>query len=81
MSLDAHSLTLPSLGKVKMEDRKRSIASDHDDLGPPTKRQAVNSGPNGTKSHADAEHPWSDDIQVRDAISSWKMTCANICVM
>jgi E3 ubiquitin-protein ligase BRE1 len=71
MSLDAHPVAFPSLGKVKMEDRKRSIAPDQEDLGPPAKRQAVTSGPNGARAHTDADLPWNDEIQVRRPIPSF----------
>lgn len=50
-----------------MEDRKRPAAQSSDDLGPPTKRQAVN----GTgKSQMDADMPWKDDLEAyqKDAI-------------
>ena len=60
MTTAARSAPVPSLGPVKMEDRKRSIVADADASAPPTKRQAVN----GVKSHADADMPWKDDLEV-----------------
>ncbi|KAF2128631.1 E3 ubiquitin-protein ligase-like protein bre1 [Dothidotthia symphoricarpi CBS 119687] len=66
MRLEARTVAPPSLGPVKMEDRKRP--SVHDDNAPPAKRQAVTV--NGARSHPDADLPWKDDIEAfqKDAI-------------
>jgi len=77
MRLAARTVAPPSLDPVKMEDRKRPIA---DDSAPPAKRQAVTV--NGARSHADADLPWKDDIEVRLASlarpSRHAQACANI---
>lgn len=42
--MKSHTLetgAFPSAIKTKMEDRKRAIVADHDDAGPPSKRQAT----------------------------------------
>ncbi|KAJ4337572.1 E3 ubiquitin-protein ligase bre1 [Didymella glomerata] len=64
MRLEARTVAPPSLGHVKMEDRKRP--SGHDNPAPPAKRQAVTV--NGARSHPDADMPWKDDIEVRPPI-------------
>lgn len=64
MSLDTCLVPLPSLGLVKMEDRKRPAFSDQDDTAPPSKRQAISSATNGAKLHADADVPFKDEIEV-----------------
>ncbi|KAF2756026.1 E3 ubiquitin-protein ligase-like protein bre1 [Pseudovirgaria hyperparasitica] len=53
-----------------MEDRKRSMVPEHDELAPPAKRQAMSNNANGTKTHPDADLPWKEDLEnfQKDAI-------------
>lgn len=53
----------PALGKAIMDERKRPSVSDPDDTAPPAKKHAPTV--NGSKSQADADLPWKDDIDVR----------------
>lgn len=46
-----------------MEDRKRPASNDHDNVGPPLKRQATTVNGAG-RSHPDADMPWQDDLEV-----------------
>lgn len=55
---------------VKMDDRKRS----GEDLAPPSKRQAVN----GKSTSADADMPWSADLEV-SSLSSYGITSFSSC--
>lgn len=61
MRLASQSVTGPSLGVAKMEDRKRPAMTDRDDTAPPAKRQATLS--NGTKALADLD-PLADRDRV-----------------
>lgn len=61
---EGHSVSLSSVGKVKMEERKRSIAVDPDDVYP-SKRQAT--AANGTLPRMDTEK--EKDIEVCPAPS------------
>lgn len=61
MRLASKSVTGPSLGVAKMEDRKRPAMSDRDETAPPAKRQATLS--NGTKALADLD-PLTDRDRV-----------------
>ena len=69
----ATALSVPPLGLVKMEDRKRASASDHhDDSAPPAKRQATNVNGPVTEPAADAVNfgthgsSWTIELEVRD---------------
>lgn len=55
----AHSIAIPSFDKVKMEERKRSLANDVDDLAP-RKRQMKDE--NGQAMRMDAEK--EKDVEV-----------------
>ena len=62
-------VALKTPGLVKMEDRKRPAAHDHDDNASPLKRQATSV--NGTnKSHQDSDIPWKDDLEVRRRLNT-----------
>ena len=61
------SHVLPSV-TVKMEERKRAAAPDHEEQGPPLKKQST--GVNGThKSHQYSEMPGQDDLEVVTPLS------------
>lgn len=55
-------------GLVKMDDRKRAAAHDHNDSAPPSKKQATSVN-GGSKPHPDADMPWKDDLEVRKSIA------------
>ena len=62
MTVEARSVSVPSLGLVKMEDtRKRTAIADPDDALPPPKRQATLV--NGKKSEEFAD--WDPNMEVR----------------
>jgi len=70
----ATALSVPPLGLVKMEDRKRASASDHhDDSAPPAKRQATNVNGPVAEPAADAVNfgthgsSWTVELEVRDS--------------
>ena len=65
--VEARPLPLSSSGTVKMEERKRPASHDHEDGGPPHKRQvtAVNGG---AKGHPEADMPGKDELEVSLAI-------------
>jgi len=72
MSLEAPVVSVPPLGPVKMEDRKRASASDHnDDSAPPAKRQATSMNGPVVESAADTPKfgthgsPWQVELEVR----------------
>lgn len=65
--VEARSVSLSSAGLVKMEERKRPAAYDHDDSAPPLKRQATSVN-GGGKGHPD-DMPWKDELEVSPAIS------------
>lgn len=48
---------------IKMEEKKRPVSHDHEDSGPPLKKQAMSVN-GGSKSHVDADMPWQDDLEV-----------------
>ncbi|KAI9818534.1 MAG: E3 ubiquitin-protein ligase bre1 [Pycnora praestabilis] len=52
-----------------MEDRKRPAHYDHDDGGPPAKKQATSVN-GASKNHSDSDMPWKDDLEryQKDAI-------------
>ena len=56
-------VAVPSLHKVKMEERKRSLAPDADDHAPSRKRQLKDE--NGQAMRMDPEK--EKDVEVRDA--------------
>ena len=56
-------VSLSSSGLVKMDERKRPAAPDHEDSAPPSKKQATSVNGAG-KAHIDAEMPWRDDLEV-----------------
>jgi len=66
--------SVPPLGLVKMEDRKRASASDHhDDSAPPAKRQATNVNGPVAEPAADAVNfgthgsSWTVELEVCDS--------------
>lgn len=62
MTLEARSVSVPSLGLFKMEDtRKRTVPADPDEALPPPKRQATLV--NGNKSEPFAD--WDPNMEVR----------------
>ena len=68
-------ISVPPLGFVKMEDRKRPIASDpHDDMSPPAKRIATDLKPSIPESAADPikfgteGSPWQVELEVQHDI-------------
>ena len=75
MTVEAASApSVPPLGLVKMEDRKRASASDHhDDSAPPAKRQATNVNGPVAEPAADAVNfgthgsSWTVELEVRDS--------------
>ncbi|ODM20387.1 E3 ubiquitin-protein ligase bre1 [Aspergillus cristatus] len=58
-------------GLVKMEDRKRSAANDHNDSAPPSKKQATSVN-GGSKPHPDADMPWKDDLERFQKDAIWR---------
>lgn len=56
-------VSLSSSGPLKMDERKRPAAHDHEDSAPPSKKQATFVNGAG-KPHIDAEMPWKDDLEV-----------------
>lgn len=69
--VEARPLPLSSSGIVKMEERKRPAPHDHEDAGPPHKRQvtAINGG---SKGHQDADMPGKDELEVSLAIFGFR---------
>ncbi|KAF2218780.1 BRE1 E3 ubiquitin ligase-domain-containing protein [Elsinoe ampelina] len=69
----------PSALKLKMEDRKRTIVADHDDAGPPSKRQAT--AANGA-SRMDADKEKDVENYQKDAIlrqmKEYKRNCKEL---
>ncbi|KAL8694075.1 MAG: hypothetical protein Q9218_001190 [Villophora microphyllina] len=54
-----------------MEERKRPATTDHDNAGPPLKRQAT--AVNGAgRSHPDADMPWQDDLERFQKEAIWR---------
>ncbi|KAK2764876.1 E3 ubiquitin-protein ligase bre1 [Arachnomyces sp. PD_36] len=68
-AIEASPVSLPESGLVKMEDRKRPAAYDHNDSAPPLKKQATSLNGSG-KPHPDTDMPWRDDLEriQKDAI-------------
>lgn len=65
-----------SSGLIKMEERKRPVSHDHNDSGPPTKKQAISM--NGTsKSHVDVDMPWQDDLEASPPITHASSCCVS----
>ena len=62
-AIEASPVSLPESGLVKMEDRKRPAAYDHNDSAPPLKKQATSLNGSG-KPHPDTDMPWKDDLEV-----------------
>lgn len=56
-------VSLSSSGLMKMDERKRPAAHDHEDSGLPSKKQVMSVNGAG-KAHIDAEMPWRDDLEV-----------------
>ncbi|KAI4260243.1 MAG: hypothetical protein LQ352_000365 [Teloschistes flavicans] len=54
-----------------MEDRKRPASNDHDNVGPPLKRQATTVNGAG-RSHPDADMPWQDDLERFQKEAIWR---------
>lgn len=61
--VESHPVSLTSSEPFKMEDRKRLASNDHENAGPPLKRQATTVNGAG-RSHPDADMPWQDDLEV-----------------
>ena len=61
--IEARSVTLPSSGLVKMEERKRPLPPEPEEYAPPHKRQATSVN-GGSKGHADADVPGKDELEV-----------------
>ncbi|RWQ92857.1 hypothetical protein C8Q69DRAFT_476586 [Paecilomyces variotii] len=62
------SLVAPSESGLKMEDRKRPAAYDHNnDSAPPSKKQATSLN-GGGKPHPDTDMPWKDDLEVSSPV-------------
>lgn len=62
-AVEASPVSLPESSLVKMEDRKRPAAYDHNDSAPPLKKQATSLN-GGGKPHPDTDMPWKDDLEV-----------------
>ncbi|KAF4547950.1 E3 ubiquitin-protein ligase bre1-like protein [Elsinoe fawcettii] len=80
--MKSHTLdtgAFPSALKLKMEDRKRTIVADHDDAGPPSKRQAT--AANGA-SRMDADKEKDVENYQKDAIltqmKEYKRNCKDL---
>ncbi|KAL9587749.1 MAG: hypothetical protein Q9212_000041 [Teloschistes hypoglaucus] len=54
-----------------MEDRKRPATNDHENAGPPLKRQATTVNGAG-RSHPDADMPWQDDLERFQKEAIWR---------
>lgn len=61
--VESHPVSLTSSEPFKMEDRKRPATNDHENAGPPLKRQVTTVNGAG-RSHPDADMPWQDDLEV-----------------
>jgi E3 ubiquitin-protein ligase BRE1 len=77
MSLEAATVvSVPSLGRSKMEDRKRAITSDHhDEMSPPAKRIATDVKPSSVS------EPAADPIKFGTEGSPWQVeleVCVNL---
>lgn len=66
---EAQLLSVSPAGLVKMDEKKRPAAHNHDDHAPPRKKQAtaVNGG---NKPDPDADMPWKDDLEVCSSLRS-----------
>lgn len=58
MRLEARSVSIQTLGLVKMEDRKRAAVPDLDDSAPPAKRQATLVNGAKPSSEVDRDPEW-----------------------
>ncbi|KAJ9665035.1 E3 ubiquitin-protein ligase bre1 [Coniosporium apollinis] len=68
MKLDTRTVAaVPSLGLVKMEDRKRPVMADSEDAAPPAKRQATVNGAKPVSDDADS-HLKELELYQKDAI-------------
>ncbi|KAJ9401537.1 hypothetical protein DTO282F9_1734 [Paecilomyces variotii] len=66
------SLVAPSESGLKMEDRKRPAAYDHNnDSAPPSKKQATSLN-GGGKPHPDTDMPWKDDLERFQKDAIWR---------
>ncbi|KAL8782032.1 MAG: hypothetical protein Q9194_000045 [Teloschistes cf. exilis] len=54
-----------------MEDRKRPAPNDHENAGPPLKRQTTTVNGAG-RSHPDADMPWQDDLERFQKEAIWR---------
>ena len=61
--IQSRAVYFSSSDLIKMEERKRPAAHDHDTSEPPLKRQATNVN-GAAKGHIDADMPWKDDLEV-----------------
>ncbi|KKK16264.1 hypothetical protein P175DRAFT_0525535 [Aspergillus ochraceoroseus IBT 24754] len=68
---EASPVAPPESGFVKMEDRKRAAAYDHNDSAPPLKKQATSVN-GGSKPHPDADMPWKDDLERFQKDAIWR---------
>lgn len=62
-AVEATPVASSESGLVKMEDRKRAAAYDHNESAPPLKKQATSVN-GSSKPHPDADMPWKDDLEV-----------------
>lgn len=84
-AIEASPVSLSESGLVKMEDRKRPAAYDHNDSAPPLKKQATSLN-GGGKPHPDTDMPWKDDLEVsqrcchiaKAARVAWKWEFTNV---
>ncbi|BDD61842.1 E3 ubiquitin-protein ligase bre1 [Monascus purpureus] len=58
-------------GLVKMEDRKRAAAYDHNESAPPLKKHATSVN-GSSKPHPDADMPWKDDLERFQKDAIWR---------
>lgn len=62
-SAEAELMSISPSGLVKMDEKKRPAAHNHDEHAHPRKKQ-VTSVNGGNKSDPDADMPWKDDLEV-----------------
>jgi len=62
--IEARTVSLPSPGLVKMEERKRPAVDGNDESVPPPKRQATARASIGGRSDKDSDMPGKDDLDV-----------------
>ncbi|KAL2007265.1 hypothetical protein VTN00DRAFT_8703 [Thermoascus crustaceus] len=70
-AVEASPVAPSESGLVKMEDRKRPAAYDHNDSAPPLKKQATSMN-GGSKPHPDADMPWKDDLERFQKDAIWR---------